>query len=200
MSRAWDNRPTEPTNLAAIEARRAEVRSASRPVDEGLDAAWREAEAALPEGWCDLAVYHYDPDPGDQHEPGHYGAKTMDPADGGRSAIYGYGTTPAAALRALAAALAAEPTPDRVCIHGVDHGEECPECGFGFVTEPALAAKPTPQAGLDVERLRDAIYAVSVRHDWEHTTDREDRTEEIAAEYAALSQPPEPEADEPILS
>ena len=41
-------------------------------------------------------------------------------------------------------------------------------------------------AALDVERLRDAIYAISVRHDWEHTTDREDRTEEIAAEYARL--------------
>lgn len=38
---------------------------------------------------------------------------------------------------------------------------------------------------LDVERLRAAIYAVSVRHDWANTTDTEDRTEEIAREYAA---------------
>jgi hypothetical protein len=38
---------------------------------------------------------------------------------------------------------------------------------------------------LDVERLRRAIYAVSVRHDWANTNDTEDRTEEIAAEYAA---------------
>jgi len=36
---------------------------------------------------------------------------------------------------------------------------------------------------IDVERLRDAIYAVSVRHDWANTTDVEDRTEEIAALY-----------------
>jgi hypothetical protein len=46
---------------------------------------------------------------------------------------------------------------------------------------------PVTDAGLDVERLRQAIYAISVRYDWEHTTDREDRTEEIVAEYAALS-------------
>ncbi len=41
---------------------------------------------------------------------------------------------------------------------------------------------------LDVERLRKAIYTVSVRHDWERVTDREDRTEEIAAAYAALAE------------
>jgi hypothetical protein len=44
---------------------------------------------------------------------------------------------------------------------------------------------------LDVERLRQAIYTVSVRHDWANTTDTEDRTEEIAAEYARLAEPEE---------
>jgi hypothetical protein len=39
---------------------------------------------------------------------------------------------------------------------------------------------------LDVGALRQAIYTVSVRHDWANTTDTEDRTEEIAAEYAGL--------------
>jgi hypothetical protein len=42
-------------------------------------------------------------------------------------------------------------------------------------------------AALDVERLARAIYAISIRHDWANTTDREDRTEEIAAEYARLA-------------
>lgn len=31
--------------------------------------------------------------------------------------------------------------------------------------------------------LREAIYTVSVRHDWATTVDTEDRTEEIATEY-----------------
>jgi hypothetical protein len=39
---------------------------------------------------------------------------------------------------------------------------------------------------LDVERLRQAIYTVSIRHDWANTNDTEDRTEEIAEEYARL--------------
>lgn len=39
---------------------------------------------------------------------------------------------------------------------------------------------------LDVETLGAAIYEVSVRHDWANTLDTEDRTEEIAAEYARL--------------
>jgi len=42
---------------------------------------------------------------------------------------------------------------------------------------------------LDVERLREAIYAISVRHEWANYVDSEDRTEEIAAEYAALPHP-----------
>lgn len=36
---------------------------------------------------------------------------------------------------------------------------------------------------LIVDALRDAILIVSARHDWANTTDTEDRTEEIAAEY-----------------
>ena len=47
----------------------------------------------------------------------------------------------------------------------------------------ALAAQPAPT--LDRERLARAIYAVSVRHDWAHTTDTEDRTDEIADAYEA---------------
>ncbi len=76
-------------------------------LEGSLDAAWAEAEAALPEGWCDLMVYHFDPAPGDVHLEGSYGAKTADPnwlAPDGRE-TYGYGTTPVAALRALAATL-----------------------------------------------------------------------------------------------
>ena len=48
---------------------------------------------------------------------------------------------------------------------------------------PGSAATASP---LDVDRLRWAIYNVSLRHDWANTVDTEDRTEEIAAEYAAL--------------
>ena len=42
------------------------------------------------------------------------------------------------------------------------------------------------RATLDVERLRRAIYVVSVRHDWENRVDREDRTQEIADAYALV--------------
>ena len=93
-------------------ARRAMVRRAAalawldrERAKPSLGAAWKAAEEALPEGWCDLSVYHYDPEPGDAHEPGHYGARTGDPANGAMT--YGYGPTPAAALLALAARLAA---------------------------------------------------------------------------------------------
>lgn len=43
-------------------------------------------------------------------------------------------------------------------------------------------------APLDVDRLRQAIYVVGLRHRWAETTDNEDRTEEIAAEYASPAQ------------
>lgn len=85
--------------------------------DAAFGAAWRRAEAALPDGWCDLMVYHFDTEPGDHHEPGHYGAKTIEPYPrlkelGGYGClapveIYGYGATPAEALDALAAQLEA---------------------------------------------------------------------------------------------
>jgi hypothetical protein len=74
-----------------------------------LDAAWVEAEAVLPEGTCDLAVYHYDePErPEGEYaphvEPAMYAAKTciFPQAEW----IYAQGVSPAAALRALAAKL-----------------------------------------------------------------------------------------------
>lgn len=40
-----------------------------------------------------------------------------------------------------------------------------------------------PPSEIDEGRLRAAILAVSVAHDWAHTIDREDRTAEIIAEY-----------------
>lgn len=61
-----------------------------------LDAAWVAAEAALPKGWCDLMLYHFDAF--NTHTPNSYGAKTISP--NGRE-VYGYGETPAAALTAL---------------------------------------------------------------------------------------------------
>jgi hypothetical protein len=60
------------------------------------------------------------------------------------------------------------------------------EGDFAWPREAILAIE-AEAAALDVERLARAIYAISIRHDWEHTTDRDDRTEEIAAEYARLA-------------
>ena len=60
----------------------------------------------------------------------------------------------------------------------------------------AALAQPAAPAEPDVERLREAIYTVSVRHDWANMTDTEDRTEEIAREYVALAQPAAPAEDE----
>ena len=75
---------------------------AQEPPDS-LDAAWAAAMAALPDGWCDLMVYHFDTSPKGHNEPAQYGAKSTDPDSG--TDVYGYGPTPAAALRALAARL-----------------------------------------------------------------------------------------------
>ncbi len=55
----------------------------------------------------------------------------------------------------------------------------------------AAAAAVSAREGLDVKRLRSAIYVVSVRHDWANTVDTDDRTEEIAREYRLLSEKPE---------
>lgn len=41
-------------------------------------------------------------------------------------------------------------------------------------------------SAVNVDLLAAAIYEVSVRHNWATTTDTEDRTEEIAAEYELL--------------
>ena len=48
-----------------------------------------------------------------------------------------------------------------------------------------LAAAPTP--AIDRERLAEAIYAVSIAHNWANTTDTLDRTDEIADGYEALA-------------
>lgn len=50
----------------------------------------------------------------------------------------------------------------------------------------ALVEEWSGRSALDVDVLRAALYEVSVRHDWEHVEDREDRTQEIADEYARL--------------
>ncbi len=69
-----------------------------------LDAAWREAEAALPEGHHICAVEHIDGD-----ERTEWRAETYDSADhSGGQAATGFGPTPDAALQALAARLTRE--------------------------------------------------------------------------------------------
>lgn len=78
---------------------------AARAVPSGLDAAWAEAEAALPEGWR-LTVQRTDED------FDTWSAAAVSPAffEGENDDDYadGQGPTPAAALRALTAALAAK--------------------------------------------------------------------------------------------
>jgi hypothetical protein len=74
-----------------------------------LGVAWAECEAALPEGTCDLAVYHFDePDREDgeyapHSTPAQYGAKTC--VFPQAEWIYARGFTPTAALLALRDAL-----------------------------------------------------------------------------------------------
>jgi hypothetical protein len=64
-----------------------------------------------------------------------------------------------------------------------------------------VSESPEATPRIDVDALRHAIYAVSLRHDWANTTDTEDRTEEIAAEYAARATvPAEPEPWHPVPS
>jgi hypothetical protein len=64
---------------------------------EGLDAAWAEAEAALPEGWRLSVAQH----------PDNYAAFATPPTLRRGGAPVGLGPTPAVALRALAARLTA---------------------------------------------------------------------------------------------
>ena len=89
------------------------------PLPDGaasLDTAWQEAEAALPEGWCSISLYHYDDGDGSEHTPGTYAARALDPApnmlplDHEPIYVFGYADTPAAALHALALALRAGAT------------------------------------------------------------------------------------------
>lgn len=81
-------------------------------VPDSLDAAWAEAEAALPEGWRPATVGPADPDAYD--EAGNpisapWVASVVSPAffdgENDREWACGSGPTPAAALRALAAKL-----------------------------------------------------------------------------------------------
>lgn len=73
----------------------------SEPVLDSLDAAWAEAEAALPEGWY-MGVQHSNDDRGE------YMAIAADMVwltETLTDDYHCYGPTPAAALRALAARL-----------------------------------------------------------------------------------------------
>ena len=75
---------------------------------EPLDAAWKTAEAALPEGWHICAVERHC-HVGDE-EPGEFGAYTVKSHDRDRwEGQDGHGPTPAAALLALAARLSETP-------------------------------------------------------------------------------------------
>ena len=90
----WPTKKEYPWNLLdAADIQKIEAEAAALPA---LDAAWVAAEAALPKGWCDLMLYHFDAF--NTHTPNSYGAKTISPD--GRE-VYGYGETPAAALTAL---------------------------------------------------------------------------------------------------
>lgn len=70
-----------------------------------LDAAWAEAEAALPHDpeWGGLGVYRYDFPAEHIAEHGRYGAKVSPPGDTGTDTIYAYGFSPSEALQALTA-------------------------------------------------------------------------------------------------
>lgn len=88
------------------------------PRTDSLDAAWAEAEAALPEGWVLLGVNHAVPwgpylprlQGGEVfHEPAYHASAREDWSQqklhvAAKTAVVG-GATPAAALRALAARL-----------------------------------------------------------------------------------------------
>lgn len=46
--------------------------------------------------------------------------------------------------------------------------------------------RPDLPASIDRDALQEAIYAVSLRHDWANSLDQTDRTDEIADEYEAI--------------
>ena len=70
----------------------------------GLDAAWAEAEAALPEGWCVSEILNAIPAHGTL--PTSKASAIAAPIDpDGPESVFAHGPTPAAALRALAAKL-----------------------------------------------------------------------------------------------
>jgi hypothetical protein len=102
-SDAWPtlHRDWEVVRLAALAAA-----STPQAVD-GLDAAWAEAEAALPKGWSFWEVTGYSPDE-DQPEVRVFArvrtANTID-RKGNVPEVFASASTPAAALRALAARL-----------------------------------------------------------------------------------------------
>lgn len=114
--------PSEPNRLAAI-ADAARRLPAPEPAVDSLDAAWAEAEAALPEGWRFVELSNCLTDPGEPEQDGWrvcwlaFAAPAPltilsamegiydDGLNDYREHVEGSGPTPAAALRALAAAL-----------------------------------------------------------------------------------------------
>jgi hypothetical protein len=77
--------------------------------EPGLDVAWHEAEAALPKGWVvagvsrGVAPMQFNEWTADAFGPWHRSSRSRDSNSG-------YGDSPAAALRALAAAVLPDPT------------------------------------------------------------------------------------------
>lgn len=79
--------------------------------------AWDTVWSLLPEGTCDLAVYHYDDGPAEadgfsaHKEPAKFGAKTVIRSTG--EEVYGYGLSPGAALWHLVHTLMRHPSLSR---------------------------------------------------------------------------------------
>jgi hypothetical protein len=115
-SAAWEYAKAHPERRGALDvadAWQAGYEAALRPPLDDLEAAWAEAEAALPEGWIfhgvELADHSMDggswgPDwMASMSWPGHC---EYDDCDHDEAFHVANGPTPAAALRALAAAIA----------------------------------------------------------------------------------------------
>lgn len=105
----YPNREKE--RMDRIDAARKALRAALTASEPGLDAAWREAEAALPEDrglWLVEGVQLVDTSDSDDldDEQLEWEAEAVDHQRGGQPRnVTALGTTPAAALRALAARL-----------------------------------------------------------------------------------------------